>query len=215
MSIPPEAVFGFLRPDLLEKWIKSTDRTLLLKEERLRNSQVRAEYVERFRTRGWYRIEDCLSEVTIRGLQGCMETLEGEGVHVGDGRNQTWLEYRFDESNNLPKVIVENTILREFLFLPFDRNFRDVREIKSWINCYRSGEYIPEHTDSDGFLQLLIGLETPENADEPLLEIEGREVPLNPGDLVIFQAAECTHKTRPVPDESAGNRVNAAVRFCK
>jgi hypothetical protein len=212
MSLPPEAIFKSIQQEWIRKWIDARENLPLRNAERITSPDFANRYRTSLKNKGWFRIENLIKEPIVRGLLACREVLEKQEVHVNEETNVTWLEYSFPDDQPVPQAIIDASELQQVLFEPLDLNSHQLSK-KAWINCYRPGEYIPEHSDSEGIVQFLIGLQSPAESTQPLLVIEDEEVPLDPGDLLIFKASERTHWTRPVPDDVTTSRINAALRY--
>lgn len=89
-----------------------------------------------------------------------------------------------------------------------------------WTCCYRSNEYINQHRDGDGTIQLLVCLENCAKENGGTLKFRvgaaERSHHLFPGDAVFFKATELVHWTTPLlASEQVPHprRVVAVARF--
>lgn len=92
--------------------------------------------------------------------------------------------------------------------------------VQCWTSCYALGEYINEHTDVTGAIQLLLCLEAPPPECGGSLRFgpggaEGR-VNLQPGDALLFVATQIVHATEPLvasPAVPEPRRTVAVARY--
>jgi hypothetical protein len=89
-----------------------------------------------------------------------------------------------------------------------------------WTNIYRAGEYISRHRDAGGSVQLMLCLASPppECGGVFMASIQGmlREIHLDPGDAVLFQATAVEHQTTPLlPSPACPDplRITAVMRY--
>lgn len=69
----------------------------------------------------------------------------------------------------------------------------------SWTSIYRVGEYINQHRDGAGSIQLLVCLQSPPGpANGGELVVGGSRLFLRPGDAVVFEATALEHYTTPI-----------------
>ncbi len=88
----------------------------------------------------------------------------------------------------------------------------------TWINRYQPGDEVPEHVDADGDLQLLICLQAPPEPQRGgQTMIQGREVPLATGDVLLWKATLLPHGMSRIESprlgESGASRVVCVFRL--
>lgn len=89
-----------------------------------------------------------------------------------------------------------------------------IGQITAWANKYAVGERIAWHTDVSGEIQLILLLASPHSPDTSLWlrsKAGPRQLPLAPGDAVLFSASRIEHETLASTDRSL--RVSAVMRF--
>ena len=93
-------------------------------------------------------------------------------------------------------------------------------EPQCWTSSYAAGEYINEHTDVTGRVQLLLSLAAPPPGHGGVLRFgpDGSigEVLLAPGDGLLFLARQVVHATTPIVEseaERSPRRTVAVARY--
>ena len=111
-------------------------------------------------------------------------------------KSQYWLEANLQSERKIQKAILSasaSDVVAHLEASPTHMGF--------WANCYGEGEFIPRHTDNDGGLQMLTGIElTPDcSGGEVIFHHNGtHSVLVRPGHQVLFDACRTAHETRPL-----------------
>lgn len=213
MGLSPGVVFKTMNRPWIEQWIDKHRAELINRAQRLSEPSNQKSFYEDLENVGYHRIPKLFTRQLINGLRKTKGILPSNEVHVGHSEKTTWLEHRFPDDTDFPNTLLASFDIIDFVTPVLPPNGPDIRRIQAWINTYRPGEFIPEHSDSDGVLQLLIELQTPRLNDYGFLCINGHNVDVSPGDLIVFRAHECPHRTRPVPEHAGQSRENLVIRF--
>jgi hypothetical protein len=212
MSLRSSTVFQTLEPPWVRKWTRK-HRDELVNDPLLSDPDRTIQHFElALEQQGHWKCSNFFCPDFVEGLLSLQSILVPREVHVGEEEGETWLEYSLPSGGDVIAASFEALELFDVLLHPWEIRRNSV-ETSSWLNCYRTGEYIPKHSDNEGFIQVLIGLKSPTHTEEPLLRIEGDPVSLEEGDLLVFRAHEQQHWTQPVPGPDS-ERLNAVLRMC-
>lgn len=151
-------------------------------------------------------------------LRAAADTLPGKRVEVNDTRI-TWWEQCVPNGHPLDAIFCGPKVM-SVVRTALGQTRRRRLDYTVWVSTYRLGEYVNEHKDRDGIIQIVLGLQAgpAECGGESILRITDRivRVFLTAGDLLVFDAASIPHSTTPVcagPDGSVVNRVVAVARY--
>ena len=129
-------------------------------------------------------------------------------VMEDEGDFRSWAEVQAQE--DILRVLKQQIETIDFVAKACgDRKFR---KILTWANVYAESEYIPKHTDNEGYLQAVFVLESPNVGicgatilHEPI----NKKIYLRAGDVLLFKATKLPHSTTPITD---GLQSNSTMR---
>lgn len=86
--------------------------------------------------------------------------------------------------------------------------------LAAWVNCFAHGEWIGEHRDADGDIQLIIPIKAPSPGlgGDFWIEDASGIVPMCPGDVLVFNAARHPHGTT-APTQREHQRTTLNIRL--
>lgn len=125
-----------------------------------------------------------------------------------------WDEQNFDSDHPAHQFYLTDEVVD---FVQSVSGLQAVSQLVCWTSCYRMGEYINPHCDSEGTVQLLVCLQAPPGPQNGgKLIVGGAELFLSPGDTVVFEATSLEHSTTPLiasEDEPDPRRVVLVGRY--
>jgi len=155
---------------------------------------------------------------TATSLEVESRQLLGKLVYVDEEVGKVWEQQSILNPEVLLDEIGDNKALKSLVCSITGLEAINDQYTKAWINRYRLGDAVPQHTDADGDTQLVICLqETPFPKFGGEIFIEDASLPLTTGDAVIFEASRLPHGVSPYrgncPQGLAYYRVTLVLRF--
>jgi hypothetical protein len=139
-------------------------------------------------------------------------------VIVRQGDPASWLSQQVPGDSLLHARLLSDPILN--LVRAISATSSTLVTTQCWTNIYRAGEFISPHRDAGGTMQLMLSLASPppECGGVFVASLHGtpREIPLGPGDAVLFQATAIEHQTTPLlPSPACPHplRITAVMRY--
>ena len=121
-------------------------------------------------------------------LRKWMTDIDGSRWERGDGSTHAWRE-----------CLLARTELDAVLpLIPFVAKLTEEADrMVAWVNCFSPGEWIGEHRDADGDIQLVVPIEMPSAGQGGDLWVDKASsiVPMRTGDVLAFNAAIHPHGT--------------------
>lgn len=123
----------------------------------------------------------------------------------GDGSNHSWDEYHLTDDEL-------NWFIRELP--PVSAIAALSNNVVGWINRFGYGAWIAPHRDAGGDVQCIVPLELTAPDQGGVLWIGSREhsIPMQLGDLLLFNASKLPHGTTQIVARSA-RRITINLRF--
>jgi hypothetical protein len=157
-----------------------------------------------YRADGFVHLPGLISPGRAAQLQLTTEDVPVRQVICGD-EGVRFGEQTFDDGHSIPRFFAADEQTRLVLALA---GSQEVRGVRCWTAVYRRGQFIEQHTDEGGSIQLLVCLHAPRadtHGGHLVLRRETREqvaFALSPGDAVAFTATAVPHRTTPLVGSS-------------
>lgn len=158
-----------------------------------------------------------LSNLTVTEWIKSLEPIPARRVRCGNTTNISWLEQSIN-STHIIGVSLQSEQLINFVKKIGRFHKHKLYKFQCWSCYYNEGEYINQHVDTIGDIQILINLiATPTDKGGILhaLNSTNKATPIhmNPGDALIFEATSVPHFTTPIIGPENERLVIAARYF--
>lgn len=212
MSLDPRTILLSQNKKIVSKWMEK-HLTEYIKTSKKLEERLIQEYETRYADQGYFKVESVVRKKLIQSFLELEDQVPSREVYVSSNRTRTWKEYKFPDQQNILETV--------FFTQPLNRLLKGIRLTENrvsctegWLNRYRTGESIPEHKDTSGDHQIILGLQTPNpGTSNGLLFVDGNRLHLGPGDVLVFKAHELPHRTKPNENSEAPDRINAVLRI--
>lgn len=174
-------------------------------------------YAQGFKSERLLHLPKFLSNTEVRQWVGHLEQIPARRVRCGNTIDVTWLEQSITQKHPIGSYLSSESIVN---MMQETGGFTDQKltKFQCWSCYYSEGEYINEHVDTIGDIQLLICLiATPPDKGGLLHAVTSSKstlpIHMTPGDALIFEATAIPHFTTPVLGEESERLVVAARYF--
>ena len=150
-------------------------------------------------------LRDAVSSLHLRALRRLLIELPDNRWAPGDSSAHTWQECLLRSTEIRSVTSISPAILR----------FTELASrTAAWINSFGPRQWIGRHRDADGDAQLIIPLSVPSFDQGGQLWVGTKKVivPVQVGDLLIFNASSIAHGTTPTRELDA-QRVTLNIRL--
>lgn len=142
---------------------------------------------------------------TVDELLTRIARMPSSAWHAGERSEHSWDEYRLT-MGELDRLRGDLPLIAHIADLATD--------MAGWINRFGKGSWIASHRDAGGDLQCILPLELPAPHHGGAIWIGSPEitVPMEVGDMLLFNAASLPHGTTPVIADGK-RRITMNLRF--
>jgi hypothetical protein len=167
----------------------------------------------RYALNGWTQYSGLVTKDRALAYAAALTNANSRRVNVNESK-ANWTEYEIKKDTPLYDALTSEKVL---YFVRHITNKNFIRHIGTWGNSYEVGEYIPEHKDDGGSVQMLLVLVSPPPNCGGVLTIDSHAIEdISPGDAVFFAANKLLHGTTPLIKSiksSEPQRIVAVARF--
>jgi hypothetical protein len=150
-------------------------------------------------------VPDQASAGKIDELLAWVAQIPSSAWRVGDGSEHSWDEYYLTGAE-LDRLRGDLPLLPRLADL--------ATHMVGWINRFGEGSWIGSHRDAGGDVQCIIPLElpAPHNGGTIWIGCPDLAIPMDVGDLLLFNASSLPHGTSTIVTEG-GRRITINLRF--
>jgi len=150
---------------------------------------------DELRLNGYYCCpEICESEQILKAFNSLQQMRWRRTPLNENDQSILWDEAAIDSASELCGLVLKSSLRRQL-----EKEFSEIRDTVCWANRYRLGEFIPEHVDSEGDIQVILPIHLPPSQcgggftifhNNRLTEVKQRL-----GQSIVFVATKTAHQT--------------------